>query len=133
MSTYTSEAVVNVPIVLSSALVCLQSAIKRRNPIGSLRKPQLLRVAILPVLKSFRMSDQQLNLRELKEQVKALGYTKIQRQKKSAPIVDLTAWNGVSAEAAGGAFTYVAVWYRLDGDQVTVNKSGEPDIYYVFS
>jgi hypothetical protein len=68
------------------------------------------------------MSDQQLNLRELKEQAKALGYTKIQRQKKGAPIVDLTAWNGVSAEAAGGAFTYVAVWYRLDGDQVTVNN-----------
>jgi len=90
-------------------------------------------VAILPVLKSFRMSDQQLNLRELKEQAKALGYTKIQRQKKGAPIVDLTAWNGVSAEAAGGAFTYVAVWYRLDGDQVTVNKSGESDIYYVLS
>ena len=85
------------------------------------------------MLKSFRMSDQQLNLRELKEQVKALGYTKIQRQKKGAPIVDLTAWNGVSAEAAGGAFTYVAVWYRLDGGQVTVNKSGEPDIYYVLS
>jgi hypothetical protein len=85
------------------------------------------------VLKSFRMSDHQLNLRELKEQVKAFGYTKIQRQKKGAPIVDLTAWNGVSAEAAGGAFTYVAVWYRLDGDQVTVNKSGEPDIYYVLS
>ena len=55
------------------------------------------------MLKSFRMSDQQLNLRELKEQVKALSYTKIQRQKKCAPIVDLTAWNGVSAEAAGGA------------------------------
>jgi hypothetical protein len=110
-----------------------KSAIKRRNPIGSLRKPQSLRVAILPVLKSFRMSDQQLNLRELKEQAKAVGYTKIQRQKKGAPIVDLTAWNGVSAEAAGGAFTYVAVWYRLDGDQVTVNKSGEPDIYYLLS
>jgi hypothetical protein len=76
-------------------------------------------------LKYFCMSDQQLNLRQLKEQAKSRGYTKIQRQKKGAPIVDLTAWNGVSAEAVGGAFTYVAVWYRLDEDHVTVNKSGE--------
>jgi hypothetical protein len=87
-----------------------------------------------PVIKSLRMGDQQLSLREVKEQAKALGYTRIQRQKKRAPIVELAAWNGVSAEAAaGGAFSHVAVWYRLDGDQVTVNKSGEPDIYYVLS
>ena len=78
------------------------------------------------------MGNEQLNLAELKEQASALGYTKIQRQVDSAPILPLAAWNGFSTESGSG-FSHVAVWFRLGGNKVAVNKMGEPDAYYLLS
>lgn len=78
------------------------------------------------------MQVEQLNLVELKERVKVLGCTRIQRDARDAPIVFLTGWRGFSTESRSG-FSHVAVWFRLDGNRVTVNKMGEPDSYYFVS
>ena len=72
----------------------------------------------------------QLGLTELKERAVILGYTKIQRQLKGAPVVLLAAWNGFSSEA-DSAHDHVSVWFALDEDKVTVYKAGKPEAYYV--
>ena len=73
--------------------------------------------------------DGQLGPTELKERAVILGYTRIQRQLKGAPVVLLAAWNGFSSEA-DSAYNRVSVWYALDGDKVTVYKAGKPEAHY---
>jgi hypothetical protein len=78
------------------------------------------------------MGNEQFNLAELNERASALGYARIQRQVDIAPTLPLATWNGFSTESGSG-FSHVAVWFRLDGNKVAVNKMGKPEAYYRLS
>lgn len=76
--------------------------------------------------------DEQLGLKELKESAATPGHARIRRQRSGAPGVPLAEWNGYSTEA-GNAYNHVSVWYKLDGNTVTVYKAGKPEDYYTLS
>ena len=77
------------------------------------------------------MSDEPLNLIELRVLARRGGYTKITRNSRGAPVVNLYAWNGI--ESFGNPYLYVAVEYILRGNMVIVRKAGEPDVRFTLS
>jgi hypothetical protein len=72
---------------------------------------------------------ERLSLSELNARAIAAGFAKIQRVAENATDVSLVSWQGLSSEQGSGYF-HVAVWYILDGDTVTAQKLGEPDVHY---
>jgi hypothetical protein len=76
------------------------------------------------------MSDEKLSLSELRQRGHAQGFTKIQRLYTSAK-VSLESWNGFATES-GSAYQHVEV-YVLNGNHVTVFKSGREEAHYVLS
>ena len=79
-----------------------------------------------------RMRTEWLNLTNLKKRAGLLGYKKIRRDGRGASGVSLDSWHGITAEA-GCSFTCIAFWYSLNGNTVTVTRTGEPEAVYTLS
>ena len=74
------------------------------------------------------MSDELLNLNELKASARAKGYTKIQRSSPGAHPLDLDGWHGFDPSSA-----YASVWYVLKGNTVFVRMMGALVAHYTLS